>query len=55
MVEVKAWDYARKEQEEEAEKRIEPRSAWLFNALANKHADIMDNISRSKCASTRKE
>lgn len=25
-------------------KRIEPRSAWLFNALANKHADIMDNF-----------
>ena len=41
---LRHWDYARKEQEEEAEKRIEPRSAWLFNALANKHADIMDNF-----------
>ena len=29
---LRHWDYARKEQEEEAEKRIEPRSAWLFNA-----------------------
>lgn len=23
--------------------RVEPSSAWLFNALANKHADAMDN------------
>ena len=25
---------------------IEPRSAWLFNAIANKHADAMDNYPR---------
>lgn len=28
---------------EEPEKRPDPASAWLFNALANKHADAMDN------------
>lgn len=26
------------------EQRPEPTSAWLFNSIANKHADIMDNI-----------
>lgn len=26
------------------ETRPEPRSAWLFNSLANKHADAMDNF-----------
>ena len=26
-----------------AEERPEPASAWLFNSIANKHADIMDN------------
>ena len=27
----------------EAEARPEPTSAWMFNSIANKHADIMDN------------
>ena len=27
----------------ERQKRPEPTSAWLFNSIANKHADIMDN------------
>jgi len=27
----------------EGEVRIEPTSAWLFNTIANKHADAMDN------------
>jgi len=26
------------------EQRPEPASAWLFNSIANKHADVMDNI-----------
>lgn len=26
-----------------SEERIQPKSAWLFNSLANKHADAMDN------------
>ena len=25
-------------------KEVEPASAWLFNSLANKHADLMDNF-----------
>lgn len=24
--------------------QVEPASAWLFNAIANKHADVMDNF-----------
>ena len=27
-----------------AEERPEPTSAWMFNSIANKHADIMDNF-----------
>lgn len=26
-----------------SEERIQPKSAWLFNSIANKHADAMDN------------
>ena len=28
----------------EDDKRIKPRSAWLFNTIINKHADAMDNF-----------
>lgn len=43
---LRHWDVIRgknsaKLTEEEA--RPEPTSAWLFNSIANKHADIMDN------------
>ena len=24
--------------------QVEPTSGWLFNAIANKHADVMDNF-----------
>ena len=30
-------------QGQDSDKRIKPVSAWLFNSLANKHADMMDN------------
>ena len=45
---LRHWDVVRgsnaaKTQESEAEARPEPTSAWLFNSLTNKHADIMDN------------
>lgn len=30
--------------EEKQVKRIQPVSAWLFNMISNKHADIMDNF-----------
>lgn len=38
---LRHWSYIKNEKEQE--KRIEPASAWLFNGIANKHADIMDN------------
>ena len=36
------WDLT-KNQAGATEQRPEPASAWLFNSLANKHADAMDN------------
>ena len=36
---LRHWECMRKSTERE----VEPTSAWLFNALANKHADAMDN------------
>ena len=32
-----------KTQQSEEEARPEPTSAWMFNSIANKHADVMDN------------
>ena len=42
---LRHWDVIRgkTQPKEEAEARPEPTSAWMFNSLANKHADIMDN------------
>ena len=37
---MRHWDFISKEGDE---KRPKPTSAWLFNAIANKHADAMDN------------
>lgn len=34
------WEILRKREEKE---RVEPASAWLFNTIINKHADMMDN------------
>lgn len=36
---LRHWECMRKNAED-----IEPTSAWLFNSLANKHADAMDNV-----------
>lgn len=38
---MRHWDQIRAESEEN---KPEPTSAWLFNSLLNKHADIMDNF-----------
>ena len=38
---LRHWDVIRGKNQEED--RPEPTSAWLFNSIANKHADIMDN------------
>ena len=35
------WSFMRSKSEQ---KQLEPTSAWLFNAIANKHADAMDNF-----------
>ena len=37
---LRHWDLVRGDNSKE---RPEPTSAWLFNSIANKHADIMDN------------
>lgn len=37
---LRHWDCMRKKKGEE----VEPVSAWLFNCIANKHADAMDNF-----------
>ena len=36
---LRHWECMRKK-----ENQVEPVSGWLFNAIANKHADAMDNI-----------
>ena len=44
---LRHWEVMRgkKPQGDNASKnRVEPASAWLFNAVANKHADAMDNF-----------
>ena len=37
---LRHWECMRKEKEN----KVEPSSGWLFNAIANKHADAMDNF-----------
>ena len=37
---LRHWECMRKEQTNQ----VEPSSGWLFNAIANKHADAMDNF-----------
>ena len=37
------WELMSKNDEKE-NKRIKPKSAWLFNTIINKHADAMDSI-----------
>ena len=41
---LRHWDVIRgKQNPKGAEARPEPTSAWLFNSITNKHADVMDN------------
>lgn len=37
---LRQWECLRKKEKEQ----VEPASAWLFNAIANKHADAMDAL-----------
>ena len=38
---LRHWEYIRSQG---ADQQVEPVSAWLFNNLATKHADMMDNL-----------
>ena len=38
---LRHWEYLRKLEDKD---QVEPISAWLFNSIANKHADAMDNF-----------
>lgn len=40
---LRHWEYMRQQHADKNNERIQPTSAWLFNSLANKHADAMDN------------
>ena len=40
---LRHWDYLRRKQDPKAG-QPEPTSAWLFDAIAQKHADAMDNF-----------
>ena len=40
---LRHWECLRQKTLEEKQ-QVEPTSAWLFNAIANKHADAMDNF-----------
>lgn len=39
---LRHWEYLRAQREDG--EQVEPASGWLFNAIANKHADAMDNF-----------
>ena len=42
---LRHWEYMRRESKgENSRNQVEPVSAWLFNSIANKHADAMDNF-----------
>ncbi len=41
------WKMRHFEQIRDRDRKYNPSSAWLFNAIASKHADVMDNIPES--------
>lgn len=42
---LRHWQSVKKPEEKKGKKvEVEPASAWLFNSLSNKHADMMDNF-----------
>lgn len=40
---LRQWEVIRNKEQDENKSTREPASAWMFNMLANKHADAMDN------------
>ncbi|MBP0970013.1 MAG: hypothetical protein J5744_07705 [Oscillospiraceae bacterium] len=41
---LRHWEILRTQNKDNAGSTVEPVSGWLFNSLANKHADAMDNF-----------
>ena len=41
---LRHWDCMRKQKKGEGKDQVEPVSGWMFNSIANKHADAMDNF-----------
>ncbi len=41
--------------EQPEDRRPQPTSAWLFNSIANRHADLMDSMPASTCLAREKE
>jgi len=42
---LRQWEVMRRAEKKKATgEQVEPTSAWLFNSIANKHADAMDNF-----------
>ena len=41
--EMRHWEAIGRGRQQSGDIRVEPTSAWLFNAIVNKHADAMDN------------
>ncbi len=49
---LRIWDHIRStmtKEERERDTRPQPTSAWLFNSVINKHADMMDNYPTFAC------
>lgn len=43
---LRHWECMRRKAQQGRPNQVEPSSGWLFNAIANKHADAMDNFPR---------
>ena len=41
---LRNWECMRKDSKSKGNEQVEPVSGWLFNSIANKHADAMDNF-----------
>ena len=41
---LRNWECMRKDSKNKEKEQVEPVSGWLFNSIANKHADAMDNF-----------
>ncbi len=44
---LRHWQFSNKQIEENLSKKPQPTTAWLFNSMANQHANAMDNFPQS--------